>query len=181
MPAPKAKDVTVNVTLNSEKPGDFKIEPSPNGALPTGPDGELIFRNAGHPGFFVVFHLIDLTHQKYGFPPNSEKKAAVWSTLKANACPGEPGEWAVFEPISVSPDGMNLKVHNANVAPIVGLFSYTLRVTKDGGTKYLDLDPGGSNQNGPIGFVSPKPYVAFIVGAIVGALAILGGQALLGR
>ena len=181
MTAPKAKEVTINVTLNSEKPGDFKIEPSPLDSLPTGPDGELIFKNADHPGFFVTFHLIDLTQKNYRFPPNSKKKQAVWSTMGEGDCPAEPGEWAVFKPVNISGDGMNLRVHNANVGAEVGDFSYTLRVTKDGGTKYHDLDPGGKNQNGPIDRANVNAAVAFIAGAIVGALAVLAGLTLLGH
>ena len=175
----RAKDVTVNVTLNSETQGDFTILPSPIGSLPTGPDGELIFRNQGHPGFFVVFHLIDLTQRGYRFPPDSKKKEAVWSVLQANACPNAP-EWAVFDPINITADGKNLKVFNPNVDPVLGTFSYTLRVTKDGGATYLALDPGGSNQNGPITRNNWNVAAAFVGGALVGALAVLGGQALLG-
>jgi hypothetical protein len=155
--------------------------------LPTGPNGELIFRNAGHRGFEVHFHLTDSTGLGYRFPPHSKKHAGVWSQLGAGACPNSE-IWEVFHANGVQePGGMILEVLNPN--PSVsnppnppegqGQFGYTLRVTKDGGTTYLPLDPGGDNQNGPITRFDWQKVVVFVAGAIAGTLATLGGQALI--
>jgi hypothetical protein len=180
MPNPKQpRDVHVSVTLNSETPGDFSIEPSPLGSLPTGPNGELIFNNAGRPGFFIHFGLVDKTGLNYKFPPQAKVSEAVWSELVAGACPQSPGKWDVFEPRNITNGGMTLIVHNPNVDPILGKFGYTLRVTKDGGATYLPLDPGGDNQNGPVNRYNWNTAVAFVSGAAVGSLATIGVQALL--
>lgn len=179
MPNPKnPRDVHVSVILNSETPGDFRIVPSPPGSLPTGPNGELIFQNAGYPGFFIHFDLQDLTGLNYKFPPQPKINQAVWSELGVDECP-QPGKMEVFDPRNVSNQGMTLVVHNPNVAPALGKFYYMLRVTKDGGTTFLPLDPGGDNQNGPISKFDMNYALAFVGGAVAGSLATLGGQALL--
>lgn len=174
--------VHVNVILISEDPLDFCIEPSPAGSLPTGPNGELIFRNEGHPGFHIHFNLQDRTGLGYRFPPNSKKNAAVWSQLGSGACP-KSEIWEVFHAIRVdqNPDGTTtLVVHNPNPRNPnpppdgQGLFGYTLRVTKDGGSIYLPLDPGGDNQNGQVRSFSLS-YAAIGVssGAAAGAAATI--------
>lgn len=176
------KDVHVNVILNSERPKDFKIEPSPLGSLPTGPNGELIFRNDKHSGFFIYFDLIDNTGLNYKFveEDKNHKKVlneAVWSVLGANNCPTT-GAWEVFRPRAVLNSGMTLKVRNTNIKDELGQFTYTLRVSKDDGASYHPLDPGGDNQNGPIGR-NWSAALVFVSGAIAGSLATLGGFALL--
>lgn len=180
MPGPKnPRDVHVCVTLNSETPGDFTIQPMPPGIIPMGPNGELIFQNAGHPGFFVHFDLQDPNNLGYSFPPQQKIKEAVWSELVDGACPKAPGKWDVFDARNIDNKGMTLVVHNPNQAPVLGKFGYTLRVTKDGGLTYLDLDPGGDNQNGPISRFETSYALVFMGGAVVGSLMTLGGQALL--
>ena len=77
------------------------------------------------------------------------------------------------------PDGMELTALNPNPSPAQGPFGYTLRITKDGGATYLPLDPGGVNQNGPQ-MQRVSPVLVFAAGAVVGSLATLGTQALLG-
>lgn len=171
------KEVHVQVTMNSEKPGDFTIEPVPLGALPTDKKGDLIFINDGNSGFFVYFDLIDKTGLKYAFPPDNLKHAAIWSEFGATDCPAE-GKTEVFTAKLVTNNAMTLKVRNENVSPGLGPFRYMFRVTKDGGKTYHPLDPGGSNQNGPI-TVERSSIVTFVIGLAVGAIAVLGTQTLL--
>ena len=163
------RDVHINVILNSEKPGDFRIVPEPPGSVPMGPGGELIFENDGHSGFFVYFDLKDPNKLGYKFPPNNKMNDAVWSRLGEGACP-DTEAWEIFDPRSVTNQGMTLRVRNTNVGSDVGKFGYTLRVTKDGGASYLPLDPGGDNKNGPI---APFMY-SWIAPTVAGAIVALG-------
>jgi hypothetical protein len=176
------KKVEVEVTLNSDSPVQFRVAPVGN-SLPTGPQGELIFENDHHPGFHVWFYLKDPNGLGYKFPPNAKKDQAIWSELGSQVCPKAPGKAEVFHAERVvEPDRMTLVVLNPNPSPAQGPFGYTLRVTKDGGTNYLDLDPGGLNQNGPT--TSRSSTSTFVAGAaagfMVGVAATLGTQALLG-
>jgi hypothetical protein len=172
------RDVHVHVILNSETPGDFRVEPAPLGSIPTGPNGELIFQNNGHNGLFVHFHLIDNTGLHYRFPRQPNRSDAIWSQLGNGACPNT-GIWEVFDPRNISADRLELIVFNPNVDPTLGQFGYTLRVTKDDGAHYLPLDPGGDNQNGPISKYQWNTALVFVGGMVAGALATLGAQALL--
>ena len=172
------KNVQIQVTLNSETPGDFTIEPVPPNALPRAANGDLIFRNDGHSGFSLFFNLIDKTGFNYAFPPEHLKHDAVWSELHATHCPAE-GKTDIFTAKLVTNKSMTLKVRNENIDTSVGDFRYMLRVTKDGGKNYHPLDPGGKNENGPITANSPSFIVGIVIGAVVGALAAFGIQALL--
>jgi len=134
-----------------------------------GPGGELIFENDGHSGFFVYFDLKDPNKLGYKFPPNNKMNDAVWSRLGEGACP-DTEAWEIFDPRSVTNQGMTLRVRNTNVGSDVGKFGYTLRVTKDGGASYLPLDPGGDNKNGPI---APFMY-SWIAPTVAGAIVALG-------
>ena len=135
--------VEVDVHLKSDScPPDFTIE----SFLKEGRGDRLVFNNAGRPGFNIVFRLHDETGKGYRFPSHQQRKDAVWSQLGANCCPTSE-RWEVFEPKRVFDDEMALTVYNPNPSPAQGDFTYTLRVTADG-TNYLELDPGGLNQNG---------------------------------
>lgn len=177
------KDVRVKVTLRSERPNDFTIEPMPVGSIPKGTNNDLIFENDGHSGFFIYFDLVDDTGLGYKFVERDKhhKKVlheAVWSVLGANNCPST-GSWDVFRPRDVLQDGMTLKVRNSNVdEDELGPFTYTLRVSKDGGNSYHSLDPGGDNRNGPISGEGINYLGALTLGAFFGILATLGAQAL---
>jgi hypothetical protein len=142
--SPPPKDVVVKVHLHPSEDPPFHLECAD---LPTGPDGEYIFANNRHPGFHIHFVLQDPTHG-YFFPPNNNKAQAVWSEFGDGACP-ESQIWDVFRALNVSADRKTLVVRNANTHPELGKFGYTLRVVK-GADDWLELDPGGDNQNGPI-------------------------------
>lgn len=134
--------VEVDVYLESDDPLDFTV----HSCLQQKKGGNLVFHNNGRPGFNIVFHLFDRTGKGYRFPsPPHHRRNAVWSQL-GDDCP-EREILEVLEPLRVINNGKTLVVYNANPEPKQGPFKYTLRVTKDG-KDYLDLDPGGDNQNG---------------------------------
>ena len=94
------------------------------------------------------FNLIDETGSSppYTFPPQNKVQEASWSQVGSN-CPTAPA-YDVFDPKRVENSQTTLVVFNANPSPALGNFKYTLRVTKDGGTTYCELDPGGVDKNG---------------------------------
>ncbi len=144
MPKP-ARDVTVDVTLDSLNPTKFTINSS---SLPKGPNGDLVFNNDGHDGFKIAFVFTDGTGEGYLFPPNSLVDDAVWSHM-GSSCPTAQGNPLVLQPRHINVARNVLTVMNRNKDDVVGAFAYTLRVTKNNGPPYLPLDPGGLNQNGP--------------------------------
>jgi len=146
MPKKEAKlppwTVEVDVHLESDScPPKFTIE-----SFLKGDSGRLVFNNSGRPGFNIVFRLHDGTGKGYRFPSPPRLKDAVWSKIGPDCCPQE-GAWEVFDPRRVFDDGTALTVYNENPCPAQGDFTYTLRVTADD-RDYLELDPGGLNQNG---------------------------------
>jgi hypothetical protein len=103
----------------------------------------LIFTNYDRNGFKIFFQLHDKTGGNYCFPNKADD--AVWSKT-GKKCPDE--AWAtntVFQPVEVI-DGKTLVVEFPNKT-VIGDFRYTLRVTNDGGSTYVDLDPGGTGNN----------------------------------
>jgi len=136
--------VDVDVYLENENnPPDFTVET----CLPT-TGNDIAFHNRGRNGFKVAFHLHDLTGNGYCFPgpPQGEDKALA-STI-GEGCPPKNSteQWEEFKAIKVKDSRMTLVVRNLNQS--VTKFGYTLRVTKDDGATFLELDPGGDNQNG---------------------------------
>jgi hypothetical protein len=168
----RAKKVKVIVTVNSDVPGDFTIEPSPKGSLPQGKKGILEFKNDHHPGFNIHFDLVDKSGLGFKFPPSDKMRSAVWSELGATSCPQD-GKMEVFEPVSIDNDQTTLVVHNPNAGTVVGAFYYMLRVTNDGGRNYLELDPGGTNKNGPIAPLANAWMAPTVAGAIVAVGTVL--------
>ena len=167
------KHAVVTVVLNSDNPLDFDIE---SDDLPKDANGDLVFHNDGHPGFQVEFELDDKLELGYLFPPNNNKQDAVWSKLGTSVCPDSPCH-EVFKVQSVRPHRKSLLVLNPNSGKVLGDFGYTLRVTKTDGAPYLDLDPGGVNQNGP---TQPFSKAALLIaGGVMGAVLALGAEALL--
>jgi hypothetical protein len=135
-------DVEVDVYLTKGCPDPkFKLTTS----LPRNGD-DLVFENNRRPGFNVRFNLYDETGEGYVFPPQPKVSDACWSQA-GTTCPTLPVS-KVFEPRRVENGGTTLVVYNDNPSPAIGPFKYTLRVTKDGGATYCDLDPGGLDGNG---------------------------------
>lgn len=144
MPSPKT--VTVDVVLKPNKSPPFELETND---LPVGKDGELIFRNDHFPGFIIHFRLKHPSHG-YLFPDSSipdHLDESLYSSPGAS-CPTSKGQWGQFKAQSVEDNGRTLVVRNMN--GFKTKFGYTLRVTDDAGASYLDLDPIGGNENGPI-------------------------------
>jgi hypothetical protein len=143
-------DAEIDVTLTSAgPPAQFEIAT----CLPIDASGNIVFNNAGRPGFRVKFRLYDNTNNGngsgYAFPQGANKQDGVWSEVGSSGCPNA-GVWQVFEQnsIVVQDNGATLVARNPNLAPAQGAFRYTLNVTTTGGPPYLPLDPGGDNQNG---------------------------------
>jgi hypothetical protein len=171
------RKVIVNVVLDpTSNPPKFKFEtdlPKGNGK------DELMFYNEHHPGLHVHYTLKDPAFG-YVFPdkpiPNYLDEA-LWSTDQA-ICPTSEGQWEQFTAHKVEDSGKTLVVSNLNEN--VQQFGYALRVTKDGGQHYWNLDPIGGNQNGSYVARDLSGYaVAAVVGAVAGSLATLGVQALM--
>ena len=166
------RSVTVNVILRNDDPLDFEIQ---SNDLSKDSNGDLIFENKEHPGFMVHFDLEDKTGKGYVFPKNSKKYDAVFSQMGNSGCPTS-GQ-VVFEPRNIPPHRQTLIVHNPNEGQVLGRFRYTLNVGLRGASKYLALDPGGVNQNGPTHPISKAALL--LAGAVIGSLLVLGGQALM--
>lgn len=142
-PAKKPWTVEIDVHLTKACPDPvFELHTS----LPE-QNGNIVFQNNHRPGFDIQFNFYDDTGSGYTFPPQSKVREACWSQV-GTACPSSP-IWDVFDPRHIGNNGATLVVYNDNPSPALGDFKYTLRVTNDGGVSYCDLDPGGSDSNGP--------------------------------
>lgn len=149
----KAWEIDIDVYLYSVgPPADFEIM----ACLPVDTANEnLIFYNQGRPGFVINYRLYDNTNNGAGSgykfpnppaPPNRESEWALWSRQGSGCPPLNHGQWAEFTSQNVKDQGETLVVINKNES--VTEFGYTLRVTNDNGKNFVDLDPGGLNQNG---------------------------------
>lgn len=164
---------SVAVTLDSVNPVQYTIEPTGSDPLPVS-NGALVFDNDHRNGFDIDFILTDKTNGGYLWPPNNLKGNAVWSKLgTAVPCPGSP-DTDVFHAVKVDQTCTILTVNNPNVSPALGAFQYTLCVTNDRGTTYVQLDPGGINNNGPIsaGRSSSMTFVVALAAIAIVALAL---------
>jgi hypothetical protein len=146
--APNESQIDVWLTKGCPKPKFTLTSPD----LPADPPGSenFVFNNNRRPGFYVHFILHDQTGEGYVFAPVPDD--ACWSQLGSNNCPSQP-VYDVFCPRAVDAAGTRLDVYNFNPPGPdpkggIGPFTYTLRVTKDGGANYCDLDPGGTDNNG---------------------------------
>jgi len=148
----KPWQIQMDVYLEDDQsdPPKFRIEcPLPIKEVKPG-ETYVVFQNKCRPGFDILFHLHDETHKGYTFPKHADE--AVWSKI-GTTCPDERwGKNEVLSPKRVLPDGLTLVVNNNNDkkedgSPI-GLFRYTLNVGLNGEKPYLQLDPGGDDQNG---------------------------------
>lgn len=162
---------SVAVTLDSVNPVQYTIEPTGSDPLPVS-NGALVFNNDHRNGFDVDFIFTDKTNSGYLWPPNNLKDKAIWSKL-GTACPGSP-DTDIFHAVTVDQTRTVLTANNPNVGAAVGAFQYTLCVTNDGGTSYLNLDPGGINNNGPIsaGRSSSMTIVVALAAIAIVALAL---------
>jgi hypothetical protein len=116
----------------------------------------IIFNNAGRNGFTLYFRLSDQTgaNNSYVFPDPPGRpgdnidplKWALWSQ-QGQTCPTSAGQWPQFTALRVEDDGSTLVVQNLN--EYQADFYYTLRVTNDG-EHFVNLDPGGTNNNSNI-------------------------------
>ncbi len=168
------EDARINVRIDSVNPLRFSVDPVSN--LPKDPNGKIKFKNKkGKDGFLIKFDLVN-PPEDYLWPDDEEIAEAVWSQ-KGTTCPKE-GVWEIFKPLRSDNNRKTLVVDNPNPSPAQGEFQYTLRVVNGAG-KYLDLDPGGINQNGGEDLQSASVITVAICGVIVGSLLTLAVQALM--
>jgi hypothetical protein len=148
----KPWETDIDVYLTSVgPPAQFQIST----CLPLDQSGNIVFYNNGRPGFMLHFRLYDQTNNGAGSgyvfpsppaPPNQPMNWAMWSSA-GSGCPVPGcGQWSEFTTVNVKDQGTTLVVQNTNTSQTV--FGYTLRVTNDNGSTFVDLDPGGNNQNG---------------------------------
>lgn len=163
------RPVNINVVL--ERPGSNPPFRLTSNDVVVGPDNEITFANDKHPGFWIFFHLDNSNNPGYFFPNNP--LAAMWSKTEDDAgrCPDAWQHWEQFFPKAVHKvKGVNTKLVVRNINGYETKFGYTLRVTKtpnDDDGDFLDLDPGGTNTNGP-----SSPLVNYLA---VGAIAVTTG------
>lgn len=146
----KQADVTISYKPGEEPPFTLTT------GLPKGPGGEIIFKNDGHPGFFVNYTLDD-SWGDYVFP-NDTDQALCSAVIEdgENSCPSE-GVWPEFYAHKVKDNNRTLVVRNINGKLPQGKdevrFGYTLYITENpnGDGDFLELDPIGANQNGNTG------------------------------
>jgi hypothetical protein len=137
-------DVDVDVYLYAEDHDPpFRID----SYLQAEPGKDLVFNNRRRPGFVVKFHIHDETGEGYLFPKTKDEDAALWSKMGEGCPPQDYGkQWDEFYVQRIFESRQTLVVRNLNKTATK--FGYTLRVTKDDGKTFRDLDPGGDNQNG---------------------------------
>lgn len=168
MAKPKKAKVDVELTESNTDPKGFtwKLESSYK------KNGKLEFNNDKHPGFDVQFDLDDKDDTGFRFPDDPDRAIAVKAYTGAEpSCPQYGETYGEFVPVSVEEDNTRLVVYNVNKTPTN--FKYTLFVTKDPHGKdplCEEIDPIGSNQNGPR-YDSSFGVLAMVVGAgVIGLL-----------
>lgn len=150
-------EIEVDVYLKSAgPPADFCIDTClPAEFHGNDPHPWIVFSNHGRDGFKLNFRLYDNTGASSAYvfpdPPGNPTKGgdpqkwALWSA-DSQTCPPPPGQWDQFTAVEVKDKGTTLVVRNLN--QVQTDFVYTLRVTNDGGQTFVNLDPGGTNNNG---------------------------------
>lgn len=157
MAAPAPVQVDVRILANPiEGPDDFQLV----SGIYSG--GMLNFRNNGHPGFIVMFRIVDEAVPPAGFRFPADPKDALWvrpivvpavpaaggaAAVLNDECPDEACVWSQFEAQAVSGDGKRLIVRNRN--EYTQRFGFVLRVSPLVGGNLQLIDPIGNNQNGP--------------------------------
>ena len=168
------KDVTVKVILDA--PGSNPPFHFESNDLPIGNDNVIYFSNCGKfKGFMINYVLDDTANPNFRFPTqtthgNNYLDEALWAT-QSGGCPTAACKWDVFEAKREDNGGRTLVVKNKN--EVAENFAYTLRVAN--GANWLNLDPGGVNQNGGSPFTSSALLVGgagLVAGAVIGTYVI---------
>ncbi len=149
MPGPQTVQVDVGILrdpIRLGNPNDFELR---SGIVS---DRELNFRNNGHPGFIVIFEIVDVPGGPAGFRFAEDPNQALWAkpiVAPGDNCPNGQSSWTQFEPQSVTGNGRRLIVRNRN--EFTQRFGFVLNVTTDpaGVANLQAIDPIGNNQNGP--------------------------------
>lgn len=176
MANPQEAHVSVVIDDPTTNPPQFHFETTD---LPMGPKNVLYFRNCKKDqGFHVFYELVGAAG--FRFPPTLSEALYVKHGSKT-VCPSTQQNWGQFDALKVldgSGPGMErriLQVWNKNNTPAE--FAYTLRITD--GSRWLELDPGGENQNRGLPFYSSMLTTGGATGAIVGiGTTILASNAL---
>ena len=125
--------------------------------------GQLKFKNNKHPGFIVVFYIVEAVPGNPAmcqFLPDPDD--ALWvkpyNSWDPAACPSSPCSWdqffaidvADYEPVAGNPaaDIHNKVLVAMNKNDYDQMFAFTLRFTAAGAPGVIVYDPIGSNQNG---------------------------------
>lgn len=170
------KSVKVSVIL--DPPGSVPPFHFDSTDLPIDSNNVIYFSNCGKSkGFLISYELVDTANPGFRFPThqsngNGYLDEALWAT-PSGTCPTQPCNWDnVFKAKSVDNQGQTLVVWNKN--QVAQSFAYTLRVTN--GSSWLNLDPGGENQNGGL-----PTYRSLAVGTLTGAAVAMGTVAVLSQ
>lgn len=164
---------TVNVKVVLEPPGSNPPFHFESDDLPIGKDNVIYFSNCGKfKGFLIHYTIDNSANPGFLFPThahgNDHLDQALWVS-ETGPCPRKATYWdSVFKARSVENGGRTLVVWNKNAK--VQDFFYTLRVVN--GANWLDLDPGGSNQNGGI-----QRFRSLAATATAGAVAAISAIA----
>ncbi len=162
----------VNVKVILDPPGSNPPFHFDSTDLPIDRNNVIYFSNCGKSkGFFIHYTIDDTANPGYRFPTSTNGNdfldQALWAT-DSGPCPTSACKWeAVFKAHNVKDSGKTLVVWNKN--EVAQDFAYTLRVVK--GTSWLNLDPGGTNQNGGLPLFSAFS-ASVATGVIVGLATV---------
>lgn len=164
------KDVTVKVVLHpAGDPDVFHFETTD---LPMCPGNFLIFRNCLKGNHFRISYKLDNSARPGFLFPTGQGQQHLLDALwvhDSTSCPTRACTWDEFKAHKVKDEGLTLVVKNKN--DDVTNFAYTLRVTN--GSEWLELDPGGGNQNG-----GEPPFTSYASALVTGAIVGVGTAAL---
>lgn len=162
------KEVHVKVRVTDVAAETFVFESKD---IEIGPKNEITFKNdEEHYGFEIHYELEGA--DGYRFPEDLDEALYVEAGSKGY-CPQSRSQWGKFKPLEVrSGNGGErrvLLVDNKNDSKKE--FAYTLRAKN--GSKWLTLDPGGTNENGGSPFVDNAINSTVLIGiAAVGLLTV---------
>jgi hypothetical protein len=150
---PLFKDIDIAVTKLSaptpEWPDGYQFEMEEGGKK----IGKKVdFKNNGHPGFIVMFTIVDKDKTGCQFLPDLDD--AMWvqpSGLPDPPCPSSPAYWGQFRAIDVinhAKDDRYKTLMVSNKNDYQQMFAFTLRFEIPGHHKVVEFDPVGNNQNG---------------------------------